>query len=125
MTQGPARPRVFLVEDEMMISIMLEDMLSELGYDTLGPARHLDDAKRLASEVEADVAILDLNLNGESSVEVAEILAQRNIPFIFATGYDRANHTAALAHVPCVQKPFEQKGLMAALKKAVTAERTG
>jgi DNA-binding response OmpR family regulator len=111
------RLRVLLVEDEMMISIMLEDMLSDLGYETIGPARRLEEAKKIASEVSADLAILDFNLDGESSEEVAQILARRKIPFIFATGYDRTGEVGGLAHA-CIQKPFEQKGLVAALRKA-------
>jgi DNA-binding response OmpR family regulator len=119
-----SRPRVLLVEDEMLISIMLEDMLTELGYETIGPARRLDEAKKIASEVAADVAILDFNLNGESSEAVAEILAERKIPFIFATGYDRTGEVDALAHA-CIQKPFEQKGLIAALHKTGVQQPRG
>jgi CheY-like chemotaxis protein len=80
-------PRVLLVEDEPMIAFALEDMVIELGYDVVGPAFHLGDALELASHEEFAAAVLDVNLNEQRSFAIADLLHERGIPFVFATGY--------------------------------------
>src|SRR5207237_544124 len=75
--------RILVVEDELMISMLVEDMLAELGYQVVGVAASLEEASRLAREVEFDGALLDVNLNGKKVDAVAQTLAVRNIPFVF------------------------------------------
>lgn len=65
----------------------LEDLLTKMGYQVVGPASHITDAIELAREGEIDFAVLDINLAGAQSFPVADILRQRNIPFVFSTGY--------------------------------------
>src|ERR1051325_5433953 len=78
---------VLVVEDELMIRMLLEDMLGELGYTISAQAGRLDEALEAAKNAAFDVAILDLNLNGQLTVEVADLLAGRGKPYVFATGY--------------------------------------
>jgi DNA-binding response OmpR family regulator len=79
--------RVLLVEDEPMIAFALEDMVVELGYAVVGPAYRLTEALELAAREEFDLAVLDVNLNEQHSFPVADLLRDRGIPFLFATGY--------------------------------------
>src|ERR1700753_3514054 len=78
---------IFLVEDEVMIRMMVADMLEELGYRIAAEGGGVSGALRLAQSVECDLAILDVNVNGKVISPVADLLAARNRPFIFATGY--------------------------------------
>jgi CheY-like chemotaxis protein len=79
--------RILLVEDEPMIAFALEDLVGELGYEPVGPAFRLAEALDLAAQQQFDAAVLDVNLNGQLSFPVADLLVSRGIPFLFATGY--------------------------------------
>jgi DNA-binding response OmpR family regulator len=83
----PEVRRILLVEDEPMIAFALEDMVLELGFDVVGPAHRLSEALALAADAEVDAAVLDVNLNDVPSFPVADLLRERGIPFLFATGY--------------------------------------
>jgi len=80
----------FVVEDEAMIAMLVEDMILDFGSEVVGPAAQMEEALRLAQEAEQDAAILDLKLGGAVVFPVAEVLRNRTIPFIFATGYGSA-----------------------------------
>jgi len=73
-------PRILVVEDEYLIRMLLEDMLTDLGYDIAGAVGTIADASELAANAEFDVAILDVNLDGKEIYPVAEILAKRGKP---------------------------------------------
>ncbi|WP_261404766.1 response regulator [Chenggangzhangella methanolivorans] len=80
--------RILLVEDEAMIAMLVEDMLLDGGAEVVGPAGGVKAALAVIAETDAiDGALLDVNLGGEQSFEVADALAARNIPFVFVTGY--------------------------------------
>jgi CheY-like chemotaxis protein len=110
-----SRPRVLVVEDEALVSIMLEDMLSDLGCVVVGPAASLAAALALAGTEEVAAAVLDVNLGGQTVFPVADILASRGVPFVFATGYGRAGLRPADAARPVVQKPYSLSELKAKL----------
>jgi CheY-like chemotaxis protein len=105
--------RVFVVEDEPLILMALEDMLEDMGCTLAGSASSLADAVQMAEAVECDVAILDLNLNGEDSSPVCDILRERNISFILATGFGAVGDEDATI----LGKPYNSD----ALAKALTA----
>ena len=113
--------RVFIVEDESLIAMMLEDFLAELDCKVVANSARLDDAVKLARVVEIDVAILDINLAGRMSYPVAEVLLDRNIPFLFATGYGTAGLPDILRKVPVLGKPFMLPQLARALTLAIEA----
>ncbi|HSK30068.1 MAG TPA: response regulator [Candidatus Limnocylindria bacterium] len=98
--------RVLIVEDEMMVAMLLEDMLSDLGHTVVGIASQIDAAMNSARHAEIDLAVLDLNLNGQQSLPVAEILRARNIPFLFATGYGEGVLQGNFKEALALQKPF-------------------
>jgi CheY-like chemotaxis protein len=105
------RHRVLVVEDEILIGMLLEDMLGDLGYEIAGTASRIEDATALAREGAFDAAILDVNLNGQDVYPVADILTARDIPFVFATGYGERGLPPAYQHRPTLQKPFQQETL--------------
>jgi CheY-like chemotaxis protein len=111
--------KVLVLEDEPVVAMLVEDMLVELGCIVVGPASRLDDALAMAEREELDLAVLDINLGRVDSFPVAEILRQRSVPFIFATGYgDRATPFPA---APVVAKPYRADDLYAALQLAAAA----
>lgn len=98
--------RVFVVEDNAILAIMLEDMLGDLGCAVAAIGSDLAGAKDIAATVAADVAVLDINIAGEASFPVADILAGRGIPFVFATGYNQARLPERFGVAPFLSKPF-------------------
>jgi CheY-like chemotaxis protein len=111
--------RVFLVEDELMIRMLLEDMLDELGYEVAAQAARIDEALDTAKTAEFDLAILDVNVNGHSIGPVADAIAARGIPFVFATGYGERGLPEAHRDRPALKKPFQVDGLGQTLRSAL------
>jgi CheY-like chemotaxis protein len=105
------RLRVLLVEDEIMVALLLEEMLAELGHTVVGPVARLQRALEMAQREPLDVAILDVNINGCEVYPVAEALAAREIPFVFVTGYGRGVLRAPYCDRPTLQKPFRRADL--------------
>lgn len=99
--------RILIVEDEILIAMLLEDIVTDLGHDPVGPMMRLQTALDAAEREEIDFAILDINLAGQQSFPVADRLMRRGIPFIFASGYGRAGLTEAYSAIPVLQKPYD------------------
>ncbi len=118
----PSGESVLLVEDEVMIRMMVADMLEELGYSVAAEAGDVAEALQLAETTEFDIAILDVNVNGKVISPVAEVVARRGRPFIFATGYGAQGLPEEFRDRPTLQKPFQMETLAqvlaSALKKA-------
>jgi len=114
--------KVLVVEDEAIIAMLLEDMLSELGHDMVASAGNIEDARAEAAARQIDLAILDVNLGPQSSLPLANDFDARGIPYILATGHGRgglANEWSADAVV--LQKPFEVSALSAAIQERMAA----
>lgn len=113
-----AGKRVLIVEDELLVAMSLEDTLRALGCDVIGPVATLNEALRIAGEVEADVAILDVNLRGEQVFPAAEILARRSIPLIFCSGFVGASPLPAIFRDALqVPKPYTDRVIASALRE--------
>jgi DNA-binding response OmpR family regulator len=97
---------ILVVEDEMMIGMMLEDFLDALGYRLHGLVGTVEEACDLARGDGFDAAVLDCNLRGQKAWPVAQIPADRNIPFLFATGGSADEVPTAFADRPTLAKPF-------------------
>jgi CheY-like chemotaxis protein len=118
--------RVLLVEDEMMICLLFEDMLLEFGCKIVGPACDIRRATDLARHHEGiDVAILDVYLGGQEVFPVADILAERGVPFVFATGLGASGLPEAWQGRPCVPKPMTTAQLVGSLGSALRQHRQG
>jgi CheY-like chemotaxis protein len=111
--------RVFIVEDEFAVLLMLEDILAELGCEVAASASRLAPALAAAGAQAFDAALLDINLAGEMVYPVAEALSARNVPIVFATGYGIAGVCEAWRHWPVLQKPYRPSDLAKALRQAV------
>ena len=114
--------RVLFVEDEVMVSWILEDMLAELGCNVVGPAARVQQAIAVIEAEGIDLAVLDVNLNGEKSYPVAEVLRELGVPFMFSSGYGRDSMPDDFHAVPMLQKPYEQATLVAALGQLLLAQ---
>jgi DNA-binding response OmpR family regulator len=108
MPTGERKYRILVVEDEAMISMLLEDMVLDCGGEVVGPIAKFDDALALAHEAEFGAAVLDLNLSGTLSYPIAEVIRSRGIPVIFATGYGPDGLLDRFRDCPTLQKPFSQ-----------------
>ena len=106
--------RILVVEDEPLVGMLLEDMLSELGHAVVGLAATVEQGLALAQSAPLDAAILDVNLGGSRSFPIADALRARAIPFLFATGYGSADDVIGRG-AEVVRKPFEDEALAAAL----------
>lgn len=113
-------PRVLVVEDETLVSMLIEDMVCDCGGQVVGPAATFEQAIALALEEELDLAILDVNVAGLVVYPVADILRHRGIPFIFVTGYDPSIIPARYRHDPVLLKPFSYETFSEAFDAAVT-----
>jgi PAS domain S-box-containing protein len=102
------KPRVLVVEDEPLVAMMIGDMLTELGFQVIGPISMASEALTAAREKHFDAAVLDINLGDGPVYTVAEILAVRGVPFAFITGYDADTVDARFIGVPILQKPIER-----------------
>lgn len=111
--------QILVVEDESMVAMMIEDMLEDLGHKVIATSGRMPDASRLVSDASADLAILDVNLNGEETYPLADSLAARQIPFIFATGYGSSGIKPEWSGVPVLQKPFQSRELAQAINLAL------
>jgi CheY-like chemotaxis protein len=115
--------RILVVEDETAVAMLIEDMLAELGCTVVGTASLLPKALQLLERVEVDLALLDVNLAGEEVYPVAEVLAARNIPFVFATGYGNGAVREAWRDRPTLEKPFHQRQIRRVLSEAMALRR--
>ena len=113
-----AKKRVLLVEDEALVAMLVEDYLTDLGFDVVGPAMRLEQAVQMALTADIDFAVLDINLAGKQSFPIAEILRQRGIAFLFASGYGAAGLTEGFEKVRVLQKPFDRSDLEKAMQQA-------
>src|SRR5215831_12607541 len=115
-------PRVLVVDDEPLIAMMVEDWLSELECETVGPAGSAQEALALIDGSRVDGAILDVNLGGHTSFAVAAALRERSIPFAFATGHGRERIEERFKDAPTLLKPYDfesvRKVLAAMLERA-------
>jgi CheY-like chemotaxis protein len=101
--------RILLVEDEPVVAMLAEDLLTDLGCVVVGPAVRLKEGLALVERERLDLALLDINLGADTSFPIAAALSERQIPFAFATGY------GALAHpfddAPVISKPYTSDDL--------------
>ncbi len=118
----PSGTRVFIVEDESLVAMQLEDMLLEIGCDIAGMAMRVARAKEmLAAGLPLDVAILDVNLGGEQVYPVAEMLRERGVRIVFATGYGRSGVSEEWQTCEVLQKPYTENQVAATLSAALKA----
>ena len=110
---------VLIVEDEPLISMMLEDFLDSLGHTVAGTCETVSEALERVGQGGFDVAIVDVNLNGERVWPVADKLREKGIPYILATGGHIEPPPAQHASAPVLSKPFTLDAIEPALDAAL------
>jgi CheY-like chemotaxis protein len=113
------RTAVLLVEDETLIRMMIAGMIEELGHVVVAQAATIDDALKLAGTADFEIAVLDINVAGDRIEHVAEIINERHLPFVFASGYGAAGMPAKFRNRPVLQKPFLIERLREAIEAAL------
>jgi PAS domain S-box-containing protein len=111
--------KVLIVEDAVLLALELETGLSDAGAEVIGPAYELEEAMALLDRP-IDAAVLDANLNGRSVTPVAEALAARRVPFVFATGYGEAGGAPGGFDAPVIRKPYDVTQVAAAVAEILS-----
>ena len=116
MTEPLKGLRVFVVEDEGLVAMLIETYLEDLGCEVVGHAARLDEAMAKARTLALDAAVLDVNLAGRLSYPVAELLLARDVRVVFATGYGSTGLPNEWRCIPILAKPFKPEQLADALR---------
>lgn len=95
--------KILLVEDETFVSLLIEEMIADLGHSVVGPAPSVAQAMSLIET--CDIAILDINLSGEKVFPVADELMERGVPFLFSSGHEEVEDR--MHHIHKLVKPFD------------------
>lgn len=109
--------RVIVVDDEALLLMTLTDMLVDLEYEVVGSATRVEPALRLATDVDFDIAVLDVNLAGKRIDPVADVVARRGLPIVFVTGYG-AEFPAGDWSGQVLPKPYDANRLRRVLEAA-------
>lgn len=109
-----AGKRILVVEDEVLVAMLLEDMVLQLGATLAGSVSNLEDGLAFVEQFDFDAAILDMNLGDHDSSPIGDKLASRSIPYLLATGY---GGNAGNPHgVTILEKPYVIEQIEYALK---------
>lgn len=117
MVANGVTKRILVVEDEALIAMNLEDALTDLGHEVVGIAGRMDDALALAREVELDFAVLDITIADGRSFAIADVLQERGIPFVFASGYGSEGLADGYKDASVLRKPYDAKELECIIAK--------
>ncbi len=114
------KPRVFIVEDEVLVAFEMTDTLEDMGFEVVGPSVHLLAAEKKAMTSDIDVAFLDVNLGrGQTSEPIAKILRKRDIPFVYITAYNRSQIPFLQEDDSLLQKPVSSDQILDALRQVL------
>ncbi len=118
--------RILVVEDEAIVAMMLEEMLSDLGCVVVGPAMTVREALAIVEAQSLDLAILDVNVSREPVYPVAELLHTRNVPVIFSTGYgaeEQRSRYSQFRNSTILPKPYDSDDLERVLRKVLGEQK--
>jgi CheY-like chemotaxis protein len=118
LTDRSSELRVLVVEDEPLVAMLAEEMLAELGHRAAAISHGLKDGLEAIGNGTFDLAVLDVNLSGSLSFPIAEKAAERGVPVLFVTGFDR-DHMEQLAGQCVLQKPYSTDDLQRAIGQAL------
>lgn len=108
---------ILVVEDEFLIADNICEELISYGAIVIGPAQSVRRAFELLEAAKTiDAAVLDVNLGGELAYPVADLLMERDVPFVFTTGYDASALPARFVSVRCCEKPVDAGAVVEALR---------
>ena len=111
--------RVLIVEDESLLAMMVEDVLTDAGWTIAASVASIPEALDAVQRGGFDVALLDVNLAGQEVFPVADAVLARGVPLVFATGYGSNGIREDLRHLPVIAKPFSPGQLLHGLSTVV------
>ena len=111
---------ILIVEDEPLIAMMLEDFLESMGHRISGTCDTVGQALEEAERGGFDLAILDVNLKGESVWPVATALRQKGTPFVLASGGHVEPPPPEFKNAPMIEKPFTIDRVTPVIEAALT-----
>jgi len=121
MTHSLTDKRILIVEDEIIVALNLADKITADGAKAVGPVPTVNAALDVIANTELDGVILDVKLRGEMAFPVADVLADRHIPFVFMTALDADDIPSRHANVRRVQKPVSTEVICRALEATIFA----
>ena len=116
-------PNILVVEDEFLLACMIEEDLRAGGCTVVGPFGDLASASEAAGREAFDLALLDINLNGEMAYPLADDLQARGIPFLFLSGYGTSNLPERFRTSPQIAKPYDPAVLLREIERSVRKAR--
>ncbi|MEO5599236.1 MAG: response regulator [Novosphingobium sp.] len=119
MTDSTLNGPILIVEDEWLIGDMVQTMLQEAGYDTIGPSASVADARSLIDEFSPAFVVLDINLGAEQSFAIVDLLTARGVGYVLVSGYGSADLPSAYRHCPLVEKPLTSDGLISTVRRLI------
>jgi DNA-binding response OmpR family regulator len=119
MKASVAGNRALVVEDEPFLAMDVSDLLTDAGFEVVGPATTVADALKLLDELGCDLAVLDIHLGDENSEPVALALKSRGIPFVVVSGNSQKHFPAGFGEAPFLSKPFSPSILLSLLRSIV------
>lgn len=114
--------RVLVVEDEGAIAFLIEEILEDLGCEIVASVATIARAEEAVRSGAVEIVILDVNLSGETTFDLARDLCRRRIPFVFSTGYGNRGLAPDLQDQVVVTKPFTPFALQQAIKSVLAVE---
>jgi CheY-like chemotaxis protein len=112
--------RVLIVEDEPIVAMLAEDLLDSIGCVIAGTAASIAEARHAIETIIFDVALIDVNLDGEDGLIVADALKVRRIPYVITSGYEAEGLAPGHPDAPVLSKPYAIAALEAAICRSVT-----
>jgi DNA-binding response OmpR family regulator len=112
--------RILVVEDEVLIAMMLGDWLTEMGHELVGPAHTVAEALKLIESSAPAAALIDVNLHGEKSDAIADVLAARNVPMAFATGMSSDAISERFSNSLALAKPYDYEAIRNVVEKLLS-----
>ncbi len=112
--------RILVVEDEVFVAFEMNDILTDLGFEVVGPALKLEDAEELARSADVHAAFLDVNLgDGKTSEPVANVLRERGVPFVFISAYTKDQITFCTSDDRVLEKPVTSGKIVETLRAVI------
>jgi DNA-binding response OmpR family regulator len=115
--------RVLIAEDEFLVGMQLEEDLRSAGCSIVGPFSTLESAMQASRRERFDLAILDVNLNGDMVYPLADELSARGVPFVFLSGYVSGDLPARFRGSPHLTKPHDPAVLSKEIQLIVSSRK--